>query len=64
MCSAPMTKMLGMEPQILKMFGASVWYQYEFAIGTAVRNVLQGIISVPEACGMAQALYDSFDIQK
>ena len=38
--------------------------RYEFAIRTAVRNVLQGIISVPEACGMAQALYDSFDIQK
>ena len=38
--------------------------RYEFAIGTAVRNVLQGIISVPEACGIAQALYDSFDTSK
>ena len=28
MCSAPMIKMLGMELQILKMFGASVWYRY------------------------------------
>ena len=31
MCSAPMIKMLGMELQILKMFGASVWYQYSHA---------------------------------
>ena len=35
--------------------------RYEFAIGTAVRNVLQGLISVPEACEMAQALYNSYN---
>lgn len=35
--------------------------KYEFAIGTAVRNVVQGLMSPEEASQMAQALYDASD---
>ncbi|WP_158098896.1 extracellular solute-binding protein [Faecalibacterium sp. An122] len=35
--------------------------KYEFAIGTTIRNVLQGMMSVEGAGKMAQALYDASD---
>lgn len=35
--------------------------KYEFAIGTAIRNVVQGLMSPEDASRMAQALYDASD---
>lgn len=35
--------------------------KYEFAIGTTIRNVLQGLMRADEAGKMAQALYDASD---
>lgn len=33
--------------------------RYEFAVGTAVRSVIQGLMDIDAACEMAQTLYDS-----
>ncbi len=34
-------------------------YRYEFALGTAVRNLVRGILEPGEAAALAQALYDN-----
>ena len=35
--------------------------KYEFAVGTAVRNVVQDLMTPEDASRMAQALYDAAD---
>lgn len=35
--------------------------KYEFAVGTAIRNVVQDLMTPEDASRMAQALYDAAD---
>lgn len=35
--------------------------KYEFAVGTAIHNVVQDLMTLEDASRMAQALYDAAD---
>lgn len=48
----------GIKDSVLKNFSIQ---KYEFAIGTTIRNVLQGLMSADDAGQMAQTLYETSD---
>lgn len=48
----------GVKNQIPERFSIP---KYEFAVGTAIRNVVQDLMTPEDASRMAQALYDAAD---